>query len=90
MAAILSDFFFFRQIGGDVTVAFYDTDSRTFKAIDYYMTHTAQCDGKSGVCPDDRIGGRNDVSLVSGMRHNGVTTITYRRLLQTNEAVNDK
>ncbi|XP_044754723.1 protein Skeletor, isoforms B/C isoform X2 [Coccinella septempunctata] len=79
-----------QMIGGDVTVAFYDTDSRTFKAIDYYMTHTAQCDGKSGVCPDERIGGRNDVTLISGRRDNGVTTIKYRRLLQTNEAVNDK
>lgn len=54
------------------------------------MSHTAQCDGKSGVCPDEKIGGRNDVTVVAGDRKNGVTTITYTRPLQTNEAVNDR
>jgi hypothetical protein len=54
------------------------------------MSHTAQCDGKSGVCPDERIGGRNDVTLISGDRKNGVTTVTYSKPLQTNEAVNDR
>ena len=49
-----------------------------------------QCDGKSGVCPDERIGGRNDAVLVSGERKNGVTTIVYRRPLQTNEPINDR
>lgn len=78
------------QIGGDVTVAFYDTSLRQFRAVDYYMSHTAQCDGKSGVCPDERIGGRNDVRVVSGNRKNGVTSVTYTKPLQTNEAVNDR
>lgn len=54
------------------------------------MSHTAQCDGKLGVCPDERIGGRNDVTLLSGERKNGITTIIYTRPLQTNEAVNDR
>lgn len=72
-----------------MVVAFYDTESRKFNAVDYFMSHTAQCDGKQGVCPDDRIGGRNDVSLMTGDRKNGVTKITYQRPLQTNEAVND-
>lgn len=76
-------------MGADVTVAFYDSESRTFKAIDYYMSHTSQCDGKSGVCPDERIGGHNDVTLLNGKRERGVTTITYKRPLQTNE-VNDR
>ncbi|KAK4875132.1 hypothetical protein RN001_011554 [Aquatica leii] len=79
-----------QMAGGDVTVAFYDTVTRTFQAVDYYMSHTAQCDGKSGVCPDERIGGRNDVVLISGERKNGVTTVVYTRPLQTNEAVNDR
>lgn len=73
-----------------MTVAFYDTDSRAFKAVDYYISHPSQCDGKAGVCPDERIGGRNDASIVAGERRNGVTTITYTRPLQTNEAVNDR
>ena len=49
-----------------------------------------QCDGKNGVCPDTRIGGRNDIVLASGEKKNGVTTIVYRRLLQTNEPINDR
>lgn len=78
------------MVGGDIVVAFYDADSRAFRAVDYYMSATAQCDGKNGVCPDERIGGRNDVVLASGDRKNGVTTIMYRRLLQTNEPINDR
>lgn len=54
------------------------------------MSDKSQCDGKVGVCPDERIGGRNDVTLISGERKNGVTTIKYSRPLQTNEAVNDR
>lgn len=49
--------------GGDVVVAFYDTSSRTFKAEDYHLSHLSQCDGKKGACPDERLGGRNDVVL---------------------------
>lgn len=78
------------MIGGDVVVAFYDSERGTFRVEDYYMTATAQCDGKSGVCPDERLGGRNDAVLVSGERKNGVTTIVYRRPLQTNEPINDR
>lgn len=54
------------------------------------MSDKSQCDGKQGVCPDERIGGRNDVTLISGHRKNGITTITYTRPLQTNEAINDR
>lgn len=71
-------------------MAFYDSTLRTFKAVDYYMSHRAQCDGKSGVCPDEALGGRNDATLLNGSRKNGITTITYTRPLQTNEAVNDR
>lgn len=42
------------------------------------------------MCPDSRIGGRNDVTLISGQRQDGVTTVTYRRPLQTNEAIKDR
>lgn len=51
------------KIGADVVVAFYDTVSRVFRAEDYYLSHLSQCDGKHGVCPDERIGGRNDVTV---------------------------
>lgn len=50
-------------MGADVVVAFYDKVSRVFRAEDYYLSHLSQCDGKQGVCPDERIGGRNDVTF---------------------------
>ncbi|XP_072384339.1 protein Skeletor, isoforms B/C [Diabrotica undecimpunctata] len=79
-----------QMVGGDVIVAFYDADDGTFHAVDYYISHTAQCDGKQGVCPDERIGGRNDATLISGSRENGITTVKFRRPLKTNEAINDQ
>ncbi|XP_055697831.1 protein Skeletor, isoforms B/C isoform X2 [Phlebotomus papatasi] len=79
-----------QMIGGDVVVAFYDTKKRIFWAEDYYMSHLSQCDGKHGVCPDKRIGGRNDVMVISGDRKNGVTSVRYSRPLQTNEPINDR
>ncbi|XP_074032928.1 protein Skeletor, isoforms B/C isoform X3 [Leptinotarsa decemlineata] len=79
-----------QMVGGDVIVAYYDSNAGSFHAVDYYMSHMAQCDGKQGVCPDERIGGRNDATLISGSRANGITSITFRRPLKTNEAINDQ
>ncbi len=74
----------------DVVVAYYDKKSGTFHAYDYYISATSQCDGKSGVCPDEAIKGRNDVKLIYGERRHDITTIIYERPLQTNEADIDK
>uniref|UniRef100_A0A1B0CEY4 Protein to be involved in spindle matrix formation n=1 Tax=Lutzomyia longipalpis TaxID=7200 RepID=A0A1B0CEY4_LUTLO len=79
-----------QMVGGDVVVAFYDTSRRIFWAEDYYLSSLSQCDGKNGVCPDRRIGGRNDVIMISGERKNGVTRVRYTRPLQTNEPINDR
>lgn len=54
---------YFKQVGADVVVVFYDKISQVFRAEDYYLSHLSQCDGKQGVCPDERIGGRNDVTV---------------------------
>lgn len=78
------------MIGSDVVVAYYDENSGKFHANDYYISGTSPCDGKSGVCSDETIKGRNDVKLIYGERRNDITTIIYERPLQTNEAVNDK
>ncbi|XP_032682523.1 protein Skeletor, isoforms B/C isoform X2 [Odontomachus brunneus] len=78
------------MIGGDVVVIGYDNKTGEFIAEDYYMSDIAQCDGKKGVCPDKRIGGRNDAVLVNGERKNGITTVTYTRPLRTNEPVKDR
>lgn len=50
-----------QMVQSDIVVAFYDMKTRTFRAEDYYVSSLAQCDGQQGVCPDERIGGRNDV-----------------------------
>ncbi|XP_011136070.1 protein Skeletor, isoforms B/C isoform X2 [Harpegnathos saltator] len=78
------------MIGGDVVVIGYDNRTGKFIAEDYYMSDFAQCDGKKGVCPDKRIGGRNDAVFVHGERKNGITTVTYTRPLSTNEPVKDR
>lgn len=64
------------MIGGDVAVIGYNKRTGKFIAEDYYMSATAQCDGMRGVCPDERLGGRNDVVLLHGERKNGITTGT--------------
>lgn len=49
-----------QMINSDVVVAFYDRSQMRFRVEDYFISHKAQCDGKQGVCPDERIGGKND------------------------------
>ncbi|XP_014254156.1 protein Skeletor, isoforms B/C isoform X2 [Cimex lectularius] len=78
------------MVGGDVVVAYYNKEKDSFHAVDYYMSATAQCDGHNGVCPDYRIGGRDDVELIKGERRHGITTVIYRRALHTNEPINDR
>lgn len=49
-----------------------------------------KCDGSNGACPDNRIGGRNDVSMLYGQRVNGVTTVAYQRSLDAQETKFDQ
>ncbi|XP_051157784.1 protein Skeletor, isoforms B/C isoform X2 [Leptopilina boulardi] len=79
-----------KMIGGDVVVVAYDSRTQKYIAVDYYMSHLSQCDGEKGVCPDERVGGKNDAILLGGTRKNGVTSVTYMRPLRTNEPVKDK
>lgn len=67
-----------QMVGADVVVAFYDTQARVFRAEDYYMSHLAQCDGKQGVCPDERIGGRNDVTFGKNLTVTCFNTMFYQ------------
>ncbi|XP_034940095.1 protein Skeletor, isoforms B/C isoform X2 [Chelonus insularis] len=79
-----------QMAGGDVVVVGYDKKKKAFIAEDYYMSDLAQCDGKKGVCPDERLGGRNDVVYIDGHRKDGVTTVVYTRPLRTNEPEKDR
>ncbi|XP_015597232.1 protein Skeletor, isoforms B/C isoform X2 [Cephus cinctus] len=78
------------MVDGDVVVVGYDRATRSFFAEDYYMSDVAQCDGKRGVCPDERVGGKNDATLIHGERNNGITKVTYTRPMRTNELEKDK
>ncbi|XP_032523289.2 protein Skeletor, isoforms B/C isoform X3 [Danaus plexippus] len=78
------------MLGADVVVAFWDTKNNQPRAFDYTISHLAQCDGERGVCPDARLGGSEDVAVVSGHQKDGVTTITYRRPLAATEHTRDK
>ncbi|XP_050532309.1 protein Skeletor, isoforms B/C-like [Daktulosphaira vitifoliae] len=78
------------MIGSDVVIVYYDKSKNSFHAEDYYITSMVECDGNNGLCPDERLGGRNDAVLITGTRRNDVTCIVYRRPLQTNEAINDQ
>lgn len=79
-----------KMMGGDVVVIFYNKKTQKFNAVDYYMSDLSQCDGEKGVCPDERVGGKNDAIYLDGTRQNGVTSVTYMRPLRTNEPVKDK
>lgn len=52
-----------QMVRGDATVVFFDKSRGVFRAEDYFLSDLSQCDGKYGVCPDNRIGGNNDVVL---------------------------
>ncbi|XP_063369261.1 protein Skeletor, isoforms B/C isoform X2 [Cydia amplana] len=78
------------MLNADVVVAYWDNKANQPKVADYTISHLAQCDGERGVCPDARLGGSNDVVVVSGQQKNGITTITYRRPLAAKEPNKDK
>ncbi|XP_042862288.1 protein Skeletor, isoforms B/C-like [Penaeus japonicus] len=73
------------MLNSDIVVAYYDPDDGSFHAIDYSVTARSQCDGTFGVCPDERINGRNDASVIGGERRNGITSITFSRPYETND-----
>lgn len=74
-----------QMLNSDIVIAYYDHDDGSFHAIDYTVTAKKQCTGKIGVCPDERVNGRNDASVISGERKNGVTIITFERPYKTND-----
>lgn len=56
------------MVGADIVVAYWNESASSGVAVDYTVTHAAQCDGKLGVCPDTRLGGSNDV-IISTFSH---------------------
>lgn len=72
-----------QMIGADVAVVYMD-DVRGY-SIDYNITAKAPC-GKvlgqyKGVCRDDMVGGLDSYQLITAVREDGLTKISYRRTL---------
>lgn len=75
-----------QMIGSDVIVAYYDVSKGRFMADDYYLSGKSQCSGGVGVCTDENQGGRNNVEVVRGNIHDGITTVYVKRPLAASES----
>lgn len=72
--------------GADVAVAYYDQKMSLIVLKDYYLESRAQCsNANGGVCPDERFGGKNDLTLISSEYRNGIIEVVYSRPLATSE-----
>ncbi|XP_077992394.1 protein Skeletor, isoforms B/C-like [Glandiceps talaboti] len=77
------------MVGSDVTVVWNDKTNGVM-VVDYDLNAYAQCSQGRGACPDTMVtGGRNDVTDISSLMKDGITTIGFRRMLNTGDA-NDK
>lgn len=52
-----------QMVNGDIVIGYYNPNKGKVYVDDYYISSMSQCDGKNGVCPDERIGGKNDAEL---------------------------
>ncbi|XP_072014296.1 uncharacterized protein [Amphiura filiformis] len=83
------------MIGSDVAVAWIDSQSLNGIVQDYYLESRQQCLVASGqgACPD-RISSaqnsRDDVTLTGYSYRNGISSISFRRPLNTGDAYGDK
>uniref|UniRef100_A0A131YTZ5 Chitin-binding protein n=1 Tax=Rhipicephalus appendiculatus TaxID=34631 RepID=A0A131YTZ5_RHIAP len=77
------------MVGADVAVIFVRRDHSHVSVSDYYLSSKAQCSSNGGVCPDTRVGGTEDLQLVSARYENGVVDVIYSRKLATADS-NDK
>ncbi|KAG8175030.1 hypothetical protein JTE90_003214 [Oedothorax gibbosus] len=73
------------MIGGDVAVAFYDTDAKGARVEDYYLSAKAQCSRGSGACPDTKLRGDDNTQLLSWKKSDGILSVTYKRPLKSSD-----
>ncbi|KAI5645559.1 electron transfer DM13 domain-containing protein [Phthorimaea operculella] len=75
------------MVGADVAVATYDAKLQRGLATDYNITDKAPCVSVlgvwKGVCRDDKLNppGQDSNQVLTAVRDNGVTIVTYRRQL---------
>ncbi|XP_071964714.1 protein Skeletor, isoforms B/C-like isoform X2 [Antedon mediterranea] len=75
------------MFGSDVAVAWINGDIA--QVDDYYLGGYSQCLGGSGACKDESfvLPGVNNYKNISGSSVDGVTTISFRRKLDTEDAL---
>ncbi|KAH7941167.1 hypothetical protein HPB49_010665 [Dermacentor silvarum] len=74
------------MVGADVAVIFISKANSKVSVVDYYMTGKAQCSGTDGVCPDDKQGGTEDLTVISSSYANGIVDVVYSRKFNTGDA----
>ncbi|XP_075556124.1 protein Skeletor, isoforms B/C-like [Dermacentor variabilis] len=74
------------MVGADVAVLFISKANSKVSVVDYYITGKAQCSGTDGVCPDDKQGGKEDLTVASLRYANGVVDAVYSRKLNTGDS----
>ena len=65
----------------------FEVNKFIFKYLGNNLTRKSdlQCEGQYGVCPDERIGFRNDANIINGERRDGSTSITFSRPFETGD-----
>ncbi|XP_071827126.1 uncharacterized protein [Apostichopus japonicus] len=71
------------MVGSDVTVAWISAATGQPMVVDYFLQAYSPCLAASGVgaCPDDRVGGMDNATLISSQTRDGITYITYEKPL---------
>ncbi|RWS12508.1 protein Skeletor: isoforms B/C-like protein, partial [Dinothrombium tinctorium] len=76
-----------QMIDSDVAVSY--LEGHLGFTVDYNITDRYPCTNVlglyKGVCPDTKVGGVDNVQIHTYIRENGITRITYRRNLLTND-----
>lgn len=72
-----------QMVGADAIISYFNTRTGVASATDYSITSVGECRSGNGVCPDEVVGGDNDVFNVSGYHQDGIHVVSYVRPLST-------
>ncbi|KAL1446832.1 hypothetical protein MTO96_044466, partial [Rhipicephalus appendiculatus] len=75
-----------QMVGADVAVIFIKEPNNKVKVADFLITAKSQCSASSGVCPDDKQGGKDDLTVISASYANGIIEAVYSRKLNTGDS----
>ncbi|KAL3217853.1 hypothetical protein MRX96_031960 [Rhipicephalus microplus] len=74
-----------QMIGADVAVIFIMEPNNKVTVADFLLTAKSQCSASNGVCPDDKQGGKDDLTVISANYANGIIEAVYSRKLNTGD-----